>query len=422
VAAGSGLGRASAAREGRALWAHPTDAGPRESGVRELVERAAGAGIQTLVILVKHTNGSIYWKSRRFPQAIAPGWEDFDLLAHLLPHAHARGMKVHAWLCDFVEGAGSAAVRQHPEWAQLNPAGTTSITEPRDKTRMFEQVAMCPARRPGFTDQWLLPLIEEIASTYPVDGIHHDYVRYTGNIGPDSYCFCDYCLNDMVRWALLKWETGPRERERTDFAKPRLEANWEGTPDMIPAGWDRMDRREKADFFLHGGTLAGGPRDMNYFFYQYRVEQITAFVREAWKRVKRINPKIEISAAVFKNPIQSARYIGQKWNDWTPWVDLFMPMTYRSHFLGDFDAYLARLTEITARQKQWIRGEKPLYAGIATTYLYREEQERQIYPPEKLARAIEAARRAEPEGIAIFCAATLTSQKLWDTMAAAFKG
>ena len=36
-------------------------------------------------------------------------------------------------------------------------------------------------------------------------------------------------------------------------------------------------------------------------------------------------------------------------------------------------AYLDHLTETTARQIEWTRGEKPLYAGIASTYLCREE-------------------------------------------------
>ena len=33
----------------------------------------------------------------------------------------------------------------------------------------------------GYTDQWLLPMIEEIATNYAVDSIHHDYVRYPGD-------------------------------------------------------------------------------------------------------------------------------------------------------------------------------------------------------------------------------------------------
>jgi hypothetical protein len=230
-------------------------------------------------------------------------------------------------------------------------------------------------------------------------------------------------------------------------------------------------------------------------------------VREAWERVARVNQRkgsqIGVSAAVFKNPIQSGRFIGQQWDEWTPWISVFMPMTYRSHFAGGFDAYLDHLTETTARQMEWVRREKPLYAGIATTYLFREEwqpiddlrdradelkmlpttdaaareaklkavvagyevlrsrlakvspdRERELsrtmaavktgatsavdellklvaqlrrdpppgyLPAEKLTRSIEAARKANPDGIVIFVAGSLTREKLWPALEAAFK-
>ena len=105
------------------------------------------------------------------------------------------------------------------------------------------------------------------------------------------------------------------------------------------------------------------------------LHQIDTFVREARERVRKINPKIEISAAVFKNPVQSGRFIGQRWHEWSRWIDVYMPMTYRSHFAGSFEDYLAHLTEITGRQLEWTRREQPLFAGIASTYLYREEMQ-----------------------------------------------
>jgi hypothetical protein len=269
---------------------------------------------------------------------------------------------------------------------------------------------------------------------------------------------------------------------------------------------------------------------MRYFFYDYRVHQIDRAVREVTESVKRINPKVEVSVAVFKNPVLSGRFLGQRWNEWARWVDVFMPMTYRSHFAGDFETYLDHLTETTARQLEWLGREKPLYAGIASTYLYREElqpldelrervnefmslpavetsarvegalivkpdAEREkasalalhaekartvadgfealrarlapsdperarrigalvsavtadggrgatpaalkdlsaqlmalrsdlppgFLPPEKLKRAIDAARRANPDGIAIFSAGNLSREKLWPALEEAFR-
>jgi hypothetical protein len=29
----------------------------------------------------------------------------------------------------------------------------------------------------------------------------HDYVRYPGDLAPDTYCFCDYCLAQIPEYA-----------------------------------------------------------------------------------------------------------------------------------------------------------------------------------------------------------------------------
>lgn len=496
-------------RERHAIWAHPPDAGKTVESVREFVAKCKRANIDTIVMLVKGMNGETYWKSKRFPQTIAKGYETFDLLEHLTREAHAQGIKVDAWLVDFVEGENGAAIREHPEWAQLNPDGGTTATETLGVARRpYPYVWMCPAQRPGYADQWLLPMFEEIAANYAVDSLHHDYVRYPGDVAPDSYCFCDYCLKHIPRYAMLSYETRSAERYRVNYVQEHLEANWWSDPTMVPADWQQRDRREMADYILNGRTIPGGPPDMRYFFYDYRVHQIDTFVRELRESIRRINPKIEISAAVFKNPVQSARFIGQQWHEWSPWIDVYMPMTYRSHFAGSFDSYLDHLTETTARQLEWTRHERPLYAGIASTYLYREEYKpldeirdrvdelkataatnakaraekaraiNQAYesmrgrlsevapernkmlgalvtavaandgrdatsaaldnlskgiaqlrsdlpagfmPPEKLTRAVEAARKAKPDGIVIFAAGSLTREKLWPTLEAAFK-
>jgi uncharacterized lipoprotein YddW (UPF0748 family) len=421
VGAALSLGGAQqpATREAHAVWAGANDAGTSVGSVRTFVSRLKRAHVDKVVMCAKETNGVLYWHSKRFPQAISPSYRDFDLVLNLAREAHDQGIELHLWLCDFHEGDQSAAFREHPDWAQLSNEGKLTNTETLFN-RDYRRIWMCPARRPGYTDQWLLPMIEELAENYAIDGIHHDYVRYCGDVAPDSYCFCDYCLRNLPRHALLKWESGPQERRRVEIVRPRLEANWEATPDMLPPGWEQYDRREKADFFLNGRTLPGGPPDLRYFFYEYRVDQITRFVREAWQAVKRINPKVQMSAAVFKNPMQSARYLGQKWCDWTPYIDIFMPMNYRSHFLGSFELYCEHLGEITARQLEWTRREKPLYSGIGAFDLFREDGD--ASPPVKLVQAVAAARAAKPDGIIVFSAGALTRRNLWPALEEVFGG
>jgi len=127
-----------------------------------------------------------------------------------------------------------------------------------------------------------------------------------------------------------------------------------------------------------------------------------------------------MSAAVFKNPMQSARYLGQKWCDWTPYIDIFMPMNYRSHFLGSFELYCEHLREITARQLEWTRREKPLYSGIGAFDLFREDGD--ASPPAKLVQAVAAARAAKPDGIIVFSAGALTRRNLWPALEEMFGG
>jgi uncharacterized lipoprotein YddW (UPF0748 family) len=517
--------------ERHSLWVHPPEVGRDSEAVRAFVEQCRRAHIETIILLVKGMNGEIYWPSQRFKGAVVKGYESFDLLGELSSAARPHGIKVHAWLVDYVEGLNSPAVRAHPEWAQLNPAGGTTATETLGKRRRpYPYVWMCPARRPGYTDQWLLPMIEELAKNPAVDGIHHDYIRYPGDVAPDSFCFCDYCLAHIPRYAMLEYETRRSERYDVDVRQERVEANWWTDPTMLPATYSKAERRARADFLLNGRTIPGGPPDVRYFFYDYRVQQIDEFAREVRELVKKVNPKLEISAAVFKNPVQSARFIGQQWHRWNEWIDIYTPMTYRSHFAGSFESYLDHLEETTRRQLEWTGHGRPLEAGIATTYLYREElqpfddmndaidalrdlpgsvqdaqagqrqlnaavyvlegasgdvqQARQLAmkrlvgahdrlqkrlaplspdiaktlgqlvraaeqasseqqsgavaslstelakvradlppgfcPPEKLARAIDAARRAKPDGIVIFAASSLKREKLWPALEKAF--
>jgi uncharacterized lipoprotein YddW (UPF0748 family) len=500
-------------RERHSLWVHPPDVGTTREAVEAFADRCRRARIDTIIVLVKGMNGEIYWPSRRFSETVVKTYASFDMLGELTKAAHARGMKVHAWLCDFVEGQRSAAVRAHPEWVQLNPDGGTTATETLGpRRRPYPYVWMCPARRPGYTDQWLLPMIEELVRQYAIDGIHHDYVRYPGDVAPDSFCFCDYCLTAIPRYAMLAYETRADERYGVDRRQERIEANWWTDPTMIPPRWSAQDRRERADFLLNGRTIPGGAPDIRYFFYDFRVAQIDRFVREAHALVKRINPKVELSASVFKNPVQSARFIGQQWHRWQDSIDVYTPMTYRSHFAGSFASYVDHLEETTRRQLEWIDRARPIEAGIASTYLYREEMKpiddisdalivlsdppragrgsearaaaltqlttafdrlrtqltalrvsraaeqaatlaplvaaveradqtgtpaaiadltkaiaalradlpEGFCPPQKLVDAIAAARRAQPDGVAIFSAGSLKREKLWPTLEQAF--
>ncbi len=386
---------AASARPGhpglQGVWLHPGDAGHNPAEVAAFLDKAKDAGIDTIVLLVKD-GGRIYYPSKLFPQAVAPNSKEFDVLGTMVQEAHQRGMKVHAWLTDFLESETSYAYRTHPEWAQLNPEGKTTSSETLGGNRPYSFVWMCPARRPGYVDQYLLPLIREIVTRYEVDGIHHDYVRYPGDVNPDGYCFCDYCLEHIFTHHHLVYESEPHEAPLDRFL-PRVDADLGREYTPKPPRWDQWTRREKANFLLSGRYAYDSAQDMSYFFYTYRTDAIQEFVREVYDLVKSIRPSVAISAAVFKNPQTSGRFIGQRWTDWTESVDQFMPMTYRSHFSVGWEEFLKEFAEYTRYQKLWV-GKSEFDQGIATVYLYREMSD----PVHRMNAAIDRWAMRQGEG------------------------
>jgi len=358
--------------EGRALWAHPVDFGKSEAEVEEFFKQLKKCKIQLLVPLVKDTSGLIYWHSQKFSSAIHPDYRNFDLLKAITDVAKKYRIKVHAWLCDFPEGKDSPAFKLHPEWAMVNPQGQLTSDEQLTSDQAYDAVWMCPARRPGYTDQWLLPMIDEIVAQYPVDGIHHDYVRYPGDVAPDSYCFCDYCLENYLAYNLLFYPSRPQDQFLLKKTRLREESNWDLGLTAKPADWPRMTREEKSKFLLEGRTV--NRNDMDYFFYETRSDAISQFVREAWERASEVRPEIEFSAAVFSNPMLSGRFIGQRWTDFAPWLDIAMPMNYRSHFQGDFEDFLVYLADTVRAQNKWAESKCNLFAGLDVAYIFKEER------------------------------------------------
>lgn len=456
----------------RGVWCGSHEAGLTQESVAAYVDRICSAGFNAIFVHLKGGDGRLYWPSTTRPEAIAPGYESFDLPAALLKECRSRGMEMHAWLIDYFEGENGAAYEAHPECAALDANGTPTNTEQLRGSR-FTGLWMCPARRPGYTDQWLVPVIAEFAARYEVDSIHHDYVRYPGDLAPDQYCFCDYCLEHLPKWAGYITDSFPEEPFYHElYDRPYLEAHWEQSPRVLPRNWNLLDRASKSRFLLEGGFFHGGRSDLDYFFYTYRTHWITEFTRECAAAVRAVRPNMKISAAVFKNPIHSGRFIGQDWRDFAPYVDICIPMDYRDHYPGSFETYLTLLRETIGSQQKWARDYKQYLVGAAINFLFFEEErplqsircaiergDKQVasaafetieerlrifakstcediaswisgegsltpiqvevpheyWPGEKLERLIDTVAECNPEGIVLFCEGHLHEYGLWES-------
>ncbi|MCC6442222.1 MAG: hypothetical protein IT210_02070 [Armatimonadetes bacterium] len=119
--------------------------------------------------------------------------------------------------------------------------------------------------------------------------------------------------------------------------------------------------------------------------------------------VREVRPRMEFSAAIFKNPVRSGRFIGQDWRTFPPYVDICIPMDYRGHIPGAFEYYLNLLAESIRSQKEWARDYRSLLIGFAVNSLYNEEDPAGPRPPEKFLRVLDRVRQSEGEGIVVFC-------------------
>lgn len=390
----------------RGVWGDAHEAGFTRSSVGAYLDGLAETGFNALFMNVKQGDGQLCWPSERFPQAVREEYRNFDFPQILIEEGRKRGIEVHAWMIDFMEGENGAAYREHPEWAMLNREGKPTSSETL-RGRRFGAIWMCPAQRPGYTDQWLVPLYVELAERYDFASLHHDYIRYPGDLAPDQYCFCDHCLAELPRWAGYLHEVHSEEPFAHDlYDRPYLEAHWEQSPRVLPGHWESLPRAFRADFLREGSFFTGGRADLDYFFYRYRVEQITEFARLSAEGVRAARPGTKLSGAYFKNPIHSGRFIGQDWRAFAPWSDICIPMDYRDHFPGTMEHYLDLLAEAIGQQKRWAAGEQALWIGFALWPLFREESTAP-YPADKVTRTIERIAATGVEGLVMFCSGDL---------------
>lgn len=386
----------------RGAWGGTGEAGTTRESVRAYMGYLADLGINALFLGIKEGDGALCWPSAILPQAVKPAYRDFDLPAVFIEEARAVGIEPHAWLIDYYEGEKGAANTAHPEWAALDAHGRPTAEETL-RGRRYDSNWMCPARRPGYTDQWLVPIYAELAQRYDFASIHHDYIRYPGDLAPDQYCFCDYCLEKIPEFAGYLNQAYPDEPFFHElYDRPYLEAHWEQSPRVLPANWSKLPRDVKSRFLLEGSFFQTGRHDLDYFFYLYRTHQINEFARLSYEAVKAANPKVKLSGAIFKNPVHSGRFIGQDWRQFARWMEIAIPMDYRDHFPGTFPQYLDLLEETIRRQQVWSRECEALYIGIAINFLFKEEEGTGNYPEAKLHQVLERIAGTGAEGAVLF--------------------
>lgn len=220
-----------------------------------------------------------------------------------LTAAHRYGLETHAWVILWnLEGAPEPVVNRYRQAGRLQVMASGQTVS-----------WLCPSHPDNRAFE--LTLLRELASLYPdLDGIQLDYIRYKSL----DTCYCAGCRNRFEH------ATGMRAK------------HW-------PAD-------------VRSGSLAPTYR-------HWRQSQITSFVADIRREMKRINPRLRLSASVYAGYPGCADSIAQDWVTWVRqgYVDFVCPMNYTATSSKFMDWY----------QKQTaypgIRGK--LFAGIGITSL-----------------------------------------------------
>jgi uncharacterized lipoprotein YddW (UPF0748 family) len=167
----------------RGYWADAFNVGFKSHAeIDAMISRAVAGGYNAIVpeILAYQDNvgngHGAYWDSAIIPRAsdIDPGLA--DPLAYMVQQAHAAGLEVHCWLvafrvCTAWPPSGNSVVQ--PEWIMVPQAAMDTGPAPLSDGKYVLD--------PGSPDvqEYLVSIVRELVSNYPIDGIHWDYIRYT---------------------------------------------------------------------------------------------------------------------------------------------------------------------------------------------------------------------------------------------------
>ena len=259
-----------------------------EQGLAKIFDRMAQSGINTVFFETLNSSYTIY------PSKVAPqknplirGW---DPLAAAVKLAKARGMELHAWVWVFAAGNRNhnkllnlpsdypgPVLAAHPTWANRDRQGRMI---PKGKKKPFFDPANPQVQK------YLLDLYEEIVTRYQVDGLQLDYIRYP--------------FQDPARGQTYGYGAASRSKFRQ------------------LTGVDPI-------------SITPRQRQMWQKWTEFRTQQVDNFVAQVSERLRKKNPKLILSAAVF--PLPERERIQKLQQDWEVWakrgdVDMIVPMTY----------------------------------------------------------------------------------------------
>jgi uncharacterized lipoprotein YddW (UPF0748 family) len=307
-------------RELRGLWVVRTAlVSPAE--VDRVVDEATEAGFNALFVQVRG-RGDAFYESRLVSRSLLLAQQpaSFDPFARLLDRARTRGLEVHAWVnvlltAHFGQPLPEGHVlRQHPDWVMVPRASAAAAINapPASLARLANQARgdadvegqyLSPSA-PGVPEH-LEAVVREVVRSYPVDGLHLDFIRYPN---PD-------------------YDYSPSALEA--FRRLRGEGDLLGGPARSPSAWD-----------------------------DYRRSTVTVLASRLSGAARSERPGLVVSAAVAPDEAQA---VSQRFQAWPRWLaegllDAVIPMAYTP----DSRIFTAQVQQARA----FVADGQRLWAGI----------------------------------------------------------
>lgn len=169
----------------RGMWVHLFDSSLKSrAGIERVLDAATTANLNTIVVQVARRSDAFY-ASTVIPRTTDPQMPaDMDLLEELLPAAHARGLKVHAWF-SVMPSDHSVFQNEVLPADHINRTHGPESADPWMATVNLPSYDYLDPAIPGVQDH-VVSMIKEVAANYAVDGIHLDYLRYAGVAGDQN--------------------------------------------------------------------------------------------------------------------------------------------------------------------------------------------------------------------------------------------
>lgn len=324
----------------RGIWIHTYRPQPWD----EVMKKIADAGFNCVFVRVARGVNALY-PSKILPmdEWAADAWKNgagTDELRAMIDAAHRNGLEFHAWKVSFNAGAGMRA--------GAGPAAFYQKMSEQDRLARDDKGVQTAFLNPGDprNRQMEFDVMMELLDNYAIDGLHFDYIRYT-ETGPGATENYDY-------------DYGPISRREFEKASGKSVVNW------------------PADVF-------GGARKIEYE--DWERSNIDDVVKRVYEATKARQPRVMVSAAVWRANRKYRAAIKQDWTKWARegWLDFVVPM--------DYTADTARFSKDLDEQIPNVAGHIPLAAGIGS-YL--------IKSPEEVAKQIEIARAKGADGYVLF--------------------